>query len=74
MYSTELAELRERAEHLLWVIARCDVESLSEQRAGVLRQLHQLEERAGRLGVFDLYREILRSDSLRPVKSSYDDF
>ena len=73
MYSTKRAELRERAEHLLWVIARFDVEGLSEQRRAVLRQLQDLEEYAGRLGIFDLYREVLRSASLQPIKSSYDD-
>ena len=72
MSSTDLQELRERAEHLLWVVARCDVESLSDQRRGVLRQLQNLEERAGRLGIPDLYREVLRSTSLQPIKSSYD--
>jgi hypothetical protein len=73
MYSTKFVELRERAEHLLWVIARCDVEGLAEQRRAVLRQLQDLEESAGRLGILNLYREVLRSSSLQPIKSSYDD-
>jgi len=60
MKNSELTGLLERAEHLLWVIARQDVESLLEQRTGILRRLHELEERARILGVPDLYEEVLR--------------
>jgi len=61
MGSSELKGMVERAEHLLWVIARHDVESLSERPAGVLRRLRELETRAIQLGVTDLYREVLRA-------------
>ncbi len=50
----------ERAEHLLWVIARHDVESWSERPAGILRRLRELEAQATQLGVSDLYQEVLR--------------
>ena len=60
MKNSDLSSLVERAEHLLWVIARQDVESLSEQRPTVLRRLQELEESARRLGVPDLYQEVLR--------------
>ena len=56
----ELTTVIERAEHLLWVIARHDVESLSGQRDGVLRRLRELEKRASQLGISDLYQEVLR--------------
>jgi hypothetical protein len=60
MASSELTALLERAEHLLWVIARHDVESLSGSRTDVLRRLGDLEMRALQWGVTDLYGEILR--------------
>lgn len=60
MQASELSTVVERAEHLLWVIARHDVESLSGARSGLLRRLHELEERARRLGVNDLYQKVLR--------------
>lgn len=61
MNTPEITQVVETAGHLLWVIARQDVESLSEQRPGILRRLHELEQRACGLGVDDLYREVLRS-------------
>ena len=60
MNSSEIRAVVERAEHLLWVIARHDVESLSERPADVLRRLRELEARATQLGVSDLYQEVLR--------------
>jgi len=60
MRSTELTALIERTEHLLWVIARHDVESLSGQRADVLRRLRELEAQALHWGISDLYQEVLR--------------
>ena len=60
MPSFELTTLIERAEHLLWIIARHDVESLSGQRADVLRRLRGLEAQARQLGITDLYQEVLR--------------
>jgi hypothetical protein len=61
MVSPEFAGLVERAEHLLWVIARYDVENLSGTRRNVLDQLRTVEERAGQMGVNseELYREVL---------------
>lgn len=60
MASSQLTTLIERAEHLLWVIARQDVESLSGQRADVLRRLRELEAQALQWGITDLYQQVLR--------------
>ena len=60
MQAPGLRTLLERAEHLLWVITRCDVEGLSTPRADVLRRLAELEYRAAQLGVPDLYRKVLQ--------------
>ncbi len=60
MHTSELTRVVERAEHLLWILARQDVECLCEQRGGILRRLQELEQWAGRLGVSDLYEEVLR--------------
>jgi hypothetical protein len=60
MHESELTELIERAEHLLWVIARCDVESVSAPRASLLRRIEELERRAFDFGVTDLYQKVLQ--------------
>ena len=60
---SELAELIEQAEHLLWVIARSDVEGLSAPRMDVLRRLQGLECRARDFGVADLYPRVLQQGS-----------
>ena len=59
MRTSELTTLVERAEHLLWVLARYDVERLTDRRSGVLRSLGELEQRAHQLGVTNLYEKIL---------------
>jgi hypothetical protein len=59
MLGGEVAELVRRAEHLLWVVARCDVEGLSSTRNTALHNLRRLEERAAQLNSTDLYREVL---------------
>lgn len=61
MATSELAGLTERAEHLLWIIARSDVEDLPDQRPGVLQRLHDVEAQASQLGVANLYDEIFQS-------------
>ena len=55
-----LTELIEQAEHLLWVIARSDVEGLSAPRSDILCRLEALERRAREIGVTDLYSRVLR--------------
>ena len=60
MPSFELTTLIERAEYLLWVIARHDVESLAGPRADALRRLRELEAEALQWGITDLYQEVLR--------------
>jgi hypothetical protein len=64
MHSPELAEIVHRAERLLWIIARSDVENLSASRPSLLRQLDELERRAAFSHHPDLYREVLQSASL----------
>ena len=60
---SELAELIEQAEHLLWVMARSDVEGLSAPRMDILRRLQRLESRALDFGVADLYPRVLQQCS-----------
>ena len=50
----------ERAEQLLWVVLRCDVENLASQRRSAMAALAAVEARAAELGIRDLYREITR--------------
>ena len=63
MCSGDARELVESAEYLLWVLARCDVESLAAQRGTILRRLRDLEHRANALHIPDLYREVIESPS-----------
>jgi len=65
MLGGEVADIVRRAEHLLWVLARCDVEDLSSGRRTALLGLRQLEERAAQLQAPDLYREVLEHTALR---------
>ena len=53
-------EIVSRAAHLLWVIARCDVENLLAHRQIVLDQLRDLENAATRFGILDLYQAVLQ--------------
>jgi hypothetical protein len=75
MVSPEFAGLVQRAEHLLWVIARYDVENLSGTRWNVLGQLRAVEESASQLGIKseELYREVLQNRCLGSLESSYED-
>jgi hypothetical protein len=57
--SSETAEVVRAAEHLLWVLARADVENLSTPRSDLLHRLDELERRAADLNIPDLYREVL---------------
>jgi len=59
MGSPEAAEVVRRAEHLLWVLARADVENLSTPRCDLLQRLDELERRAAGLNIPDLYCEVL---------------
>lgn len=54
------AEITHRAEELLWVIARCDVENVRSHRDTALEQLRNLELRAAALNIPDLYAELFR--------------
>jgi len=60
-----IADLVRRAEELLWVLARCDVEGLSSTRGTVLRALRELEERAALLDTPDLYRQVFENTLLK---------
>jgi len=53
------AEVVRAAEHLLWVLARADVENLSAPRCDLLHRLDELERRAAALRIPDLYRQVL---------------
>jgi len=59
MGSLETVEVVQAAEHLLWVLARADVENLSAPRRNLLQRLDELERRAADLNVPDLYRQVL---------------
>ena len=59
MASPEAAEVVRAAEHLLWVLARADVENLSAPRRDLLQRLVELERRAADLNIPDLYRQVL---------------
>jgi hypothetical protein len=52
----------ERAEELLWVIARCDVENLQAHRATALERLGDLELEAAEMRIPDLYREVVQAE------------
>jgi hypothetical protein len=57
--SSEAAEVVQAAEHLLWVLARADVENLSALRCDLLHRLDELERCAADLNIPDLYRQVL---------------
>jgi hypothetical protein len=59
--SFELATLIARAEHLLWILARQDVENLSGQRQYILRELQSLERRAAQFPISSLYQEAVQT-------------
>ena len=59
MGSPAAAEVVRAAEHLLWVLARADVENLSAPRCDLLHRLDELERRATDLNIPDLYRQVL---------------
>ncbi|HWC99084.1 MAG TPA: hypothetical protein VG456_20130 [Candidatus Sulfopaludibacter sp.] len=64
MQGGNVADIVRRAEHLLWVVARCDVEGLSSTRQTVLIELRALEERAAQLQATDLYREVFQNTAV----------
>ena len=71
--SVELTRLLRRAEFLLWVLARCDVEDLTEQRHYILRRLGEVEARTAQLGATDLYDLVLQSTTQGFLQWSYDE-
>jgi len=68
MHVAEAARLREEVERLLWMIARYDVENLTDQRQHVLCRLRAAESRAAALGIGDLYTEVLQDPSPKSIK------
>jgi hypothetical protein len=56
-------EVVTRAEELLWVIARCDVENVTAHRPMALAMLRDLESRAAALEIDDLYGEVIANRS-----------
>ena len=74
MKTSETGRVIDGAEHLLWVLARQDVEALHVQRQYVLQRLCELEKRAGELGIPDLYRAAFQNACGRGLlQSSYGD-
>lgn len=63
-------EVVSRAAELLWVVARCDVESVSAHRRTVLDGLRDLEDAAARLNISDLYQAVLNSESAPRLDSA----
>jgi hypothetical protein len=59
MHSAHTIDLVSRAQALLWVIARCDVENLNSQRAMALDKLCELESRATELQIQHLYHDVV---------------
>jgi hypothetical protein len=59
MVSSETVDVVRAAEHLVWVLARADVDNLSAPRCDLLRRLDELERRAADLNIPDLYRQVL---------------
>ncbi|HUI56495.1 MAG TPA: hypothetical protein VLY04_16080 [Bryobacteraceae bacterium] len=57
----EKSKIVSRAEELLWVIARCDVEDVRAHRATALDHLRDLEIRAAEMRMPNLYREVMRA-------------
>lgn len=53
------AAIIQRAQQLLWVVLRSDVENLASQRRRALGALHDLELQASEVGIPDLYRQVL---------------
>jgi hypothetical protein len=58
-----------RANDLLWVIARCDVENLCGQRTMALSKLRDLESRAAELKIHDLYCEAVNAGRIADLPS-----
>lgn len=73
MQSVELTDLVDQAERLLWMLARYDVEGLSDQRRHVLGRLHELESRAKVLGIPDFYTQVLQNAAPKFIKWWYDE-
>ena len=61
MLGGQVSDIVRRAEHLLWVVARCDVEGLSSARDQALLSLRELEKQAAGLHATDLYREVFEN-------------
>jgi hypothetical protein len=53
------ASMVDRALHLLWVIARWDVENLSNQRSQLLRELRDVEMRMSEPRHLPFYEQLL---------------
>jgi len=60
MENSTPTEIACRAEQLLWVIARCDVENVRSHRDTALEHLRNLELQAAAMNIPDLYGEVCR--------------
>ena len=59
MQHADNAVLVQRADELLWVMARCDVEGVSAHRERLLERLFDLETRNSQLHLPDLYEAVV---------------
>jgi hypothetical protein len=62
MQNSGRPKIVDRAEELLWVIARCDVENTQAHRSTALERLRNLELRAAEMRIPDLYREVVKAE------------
>jgi hypothetical protein len=69
MQNSGTPRILERADQLLWVMARCDVENVHGHRTTVLERLCELELRAAAVRIPDLYREVVQIEIRKSVSN-----
>jgi hypothetical protein len=68
MLHLETLELLSRAEYLLWVLAATDVDGVRAHRRIMLQKLDELESKARKLGIMNLYAALVENGG---VSSKY---
>jgi hypothetical protein len=64
MCDLQVRELLDRAEYLLWVIAATDVDGVRAHRRIVLQKLDELESKARKLGILNLYAALVENSAV----------
>jgi hypothetical protein len=64
MLHLETLELLSRAEYLLWVLAATDVDGVRAHRRIVLQKLDELESKARKLGILNLYAALVENSAV----------